>query len=88
MKIVKFEWKDAFCNTGWFDKEELKKVVEDKDLWCWTIGMLLKKTPKEIIICSNWVPENKNHFVNEKYSNIQKIPRTWIRNYKVIGNTK
>lgn len=88
MKIVSLEWKDAFCNGSWFDKEELAKMVENKELWCYTTGFLIKNTPKELIICSNWVPENKDHFVIEKFSNIQKIPKTWIRNYRVIGNTE
>ena len=47
MKIVAFEWKDAFGNGGWFDRDELKRVVEDSDLWCLTTGFLVKKTKRE-----------------------------------------
>jgi hypothetical protein len=87
MKIVYFEWKDAFGNGGWFNPDELKAVVEDVDLWCHTTGFLIKKTKKFLMICTTWQPDNSPHRVVEKFCNIHKIPMSWIRNYTILGNT-
>lgn len=88
MKIVCFEWKDAFGNGGWFDRAELKSVVEDVDLWSHTTGFLIKKTKRELIVCTTWQPKNGCHRMTEKFCNIHKIPMTWIRNYRVLGHSK
>ncbi|MDD5417151.1 MAG: hypothetical protein PHU12_04210 [Candidatus Aenigmarchaeota archaeon] len=86
MKIVSFEWKDAFGNSGWFDQDETKKVIEDVDLWVYSTGFLLKKTKRELIICTTWQPADETHRIPEKFCNIHKIPWTWIRNYRVLGH--
>jgi hypothetical protein len=87
MKIVSFEWKDAFGNSGWFNRDELKQVVEDTTLWAHTAGFLVKKTKHELIVCTTWMPENEGHHVPDKVCNVHKIPWTWVRNYRVIGNS-
>lgn len=88
MKILSFEWKDAFANTGWFDRRQLKHVVGETELWCHTAGFLIKKTRKQLIVCTSWMPGNEKHMVREKFCAIHKIPMTWVRNYKVLGRTK
>jgi hypothetical protein len=88
MKIVSFEWKDAFGNGGWFDRDELKRVVEDTELWVHTVGFLVKRTQRELIVCTTWQPGNDAHRVQEKFCNLHKIPMTWIRNYRVLGNSR
>lgn len=87
MKIVCFEWKDAFGNGGWFDRNEMKAVVEDVDLWSHTTGFLVKKTKRELIVCTTWQPANECHRVQEKFCNLHKIPMTWVRNYRVLGHS-
>jgi len=88
MKIVSFEWKDAYGNGGWFNRKEMKECIEDIDMWTHTVGFLVKRTKKELIICTTWQPERETHHTEEKFGNIQKIPTTWIRNYKVIRTVK
>jgi hypothetical protein len=87
MKIVSFEWKDAYGNGGWFNREELKAVIDDVDMWTHTVGFLIKKTKREIIVCTTWQPKNECHRMEEKFCNIHKIPTSWVRNYIVLGNT-
>ena len=87
MKIVYFEWKDAYGNGGWFNQNELKKCVLDSDIWTSTVGFLIRKTKKELIVCTTWQPESEVDLVEERFCNIHKIPMTWIRNYMVLGNT-
>lgn len=88
MKIVSFEWKDAFGNGGWFNRDEAKSLIEDVDLWTYSVGYLIKKTKRELIICTTWQPQNSCHRMTEKFCNIHKIPLTWIRKYKVLENVK
>jgi hypothetical protein len=88
MKIVSFEWKDAFGNGGWFSRDELKAVVLDCSLWTRTAGFLIKRTRRELVICTTWQPANEGHRLSEKFCNVHKIPWTWIRNYRVLGEVK
>lgn len=85
MKIVYFEWKDAYGNGGWFDRSEVNTLIGDRDLWTQTVGFLVYQTPRELVVCTTWQPENAAHRVCEKVANLHKIPRTWIRNFQVLG---
>lgn len=85
MKIVAFEWCDAFANSGWFDRGELPKVTK-AHFWCHTAGILVERTEDAIVVCTTWVPGDGALTV-EKFGNIQKIPLTWVRNYRVLDTT-
>jgi len=86
LKIVMFRWKDAYTAGGWHDRDDMKRLVEDVDLWMWTSGILLKKTKRETIVCTTYQPDNSIHRTEERFCAIHKIPNTWIKDYKVIGH--
>jgi hypothetical protein len=55
-------------------------------MWTETTGFLIKRTKEFIIVCATHQKAEPSIGVKEKYCTIHKIPKTWIRNYKVIGN--
>ena len=87
MKIVSFEWKDAYGRGGWFNNDQIKQLIQKFDLWTYEAGYLVKKTKRELIICSSWLQEDSGCDQEEKFGNVQKIPMTWIRNYRVLRHT-
>ena len=80
-KLIYFEWNDAFASAGWHSKDDLKELAES-DFYIKEAGWLIEETPKYVIIGQSWTEEDG--FKSEKFSNIHKIPKTWIRKRKVL----
>ena len=74
MKIVKVTWEDACGGDRWEDMEDVKLddyIVE-------TVGFLLKKTDKHIIVV------NQVCHVHGKGNNFMKIPMGMVRKVKYL----
>jgi len=84
MKLIYIEWNDAFCNTGWLSKAELKKLSDEEEFIIKEVGWVFKESKKQIVLVSRYKPEDVRH--GEEFGLVQKIPKTWIR--KRIDLTK
>jgi len=81
MKLIYIEWCDALTNPNWFEKQEALDWAEDEEYGNWIVrevGWLLKDSKEMIVIASGW---NK---YEDKFVNLHKIPKTWIRKRKIL----
>lgn len=69
-KKVIVKWIDACNYQGWMDLSEAKLVYAE------TIGYLIKKTKKKLVICSG--------IGVEQFYGISVIPNKWIKSIKVL----
>ncbi len=86
MKLVYLEWHDAVSNAAWFTREEADAWGHATD---WTIreaGWLVEEAKDHVVIATSWKPEDT--WCEEKFCNMHKIPRSWIKKYKVLKVTK
>lgn len=59
MTPVQIEWVDAVAdNSGWSDVKEKRK--ECNPLPCTTVGFLIKKTKKKVVVCISHDYDNGN----------------------------
>lgn len=72
-KIVKVTWKDACNYQGWQDKESIKCRLP----LTITVGFLLKKSKKKIVIAAT--------MGEDQVGAIVVIPREWCIKIKEIG---
>ena len=86
MKIIYLEWNDAFCNAKWMTRNQMNEVVCDFDLVVRQAGFLVKETKKFLVFAGAWKPENK--YDDEQFTDVHKIPKTWIRNRKTLTTVK
>ncbi len=84
LQVVFLEWFDAFSDRGWCDQKELQEHVLDIEHWVRECGFIIREDEKSVVFCSSWVPENKPH-VDNLFGNIQKIPKTWVRNRYLLA---
>lgn len=80
-KLIYLEWIDAFTSSGWHDRDEIK-VVNDDEFYIKEAGWLLEENDKCMIFASSWSPETDSKV--ERFLNVHKIPKTWIRKRKVL----
>lgn len=83
MKIVYFEWRDAFGCSPWKDRDEVRTDVEEEDFWVATVGFLVRRTNDYIVVCGGFRIDPKNV---RKYRDNFKVPRCWYRSYKELGD--
>jgi len=72
-KIVCVEWDDACFDSGYYDKGNPKRYEQ---LETKTVGLVIKTTPKEIIVGTDtWL----NNDGKTEYRHISTIPKKMIR---------
>lgn len=52
-KRVEIEWEDTMGAGGWFDPEDLQKFVVDPHSTCYTVGYLVHKDRKVLVIAQS-----------------------------------
>jgi len=73
-RIVCIEWDDASYNSGYYDK----KTPEDFDpVLTETVGHLIKRTKKAVIVSQDRFYDSKGKLDNERH--INTIPKKMIR---------
>ena len=73
-KIVKVKWEDTVTNDNWATKENAVKWSK-KDFICESVGFLMEKNKKHIILASM-------RGFNEDVSMSQKIPMGCVKSIK------
>lgn len=80
-KIVCVEWEDATYNSGYYDK----KTPEDfKPMFTRTVGHLIKRTSKEIIVSQDRFYDSKTKPSDDRHIGI--IPRKMIKRVIELGD--
>jgi hypothetical protein len=82
--IVYIEWVDAHNNVGWFHLGEAEKWAAGGDWWCQDVGFLIRETPRFLVFAQRHEPEGHANG-DEQWGALHRIPKTWIRNKKVLG---
>jgi hypothetical protein len=84
--IIYLEWVDAHGNTGWFSNQEKDEWLKD-DWYTNSVGFLIKETDKMLVIAERHEPDNYANRM-EQWGGLHKIPKTWVRNRKILGYIK
>lgn len=80
-KIVYLEWCDAVGNSDqWRTEEEAIRWAESGEWLVKQSGFIVKETEKYILFASEISESVDGHQVN----GLLKIPKTWIRNRKIL----
>jgi len=78
MKLIYIEWEDAVTNAGWFSEEEIGEWRKDAHSWViHETGFLIEENKRFILLAGGFKPADD--WVDIKYVNLHKIPKTWIR---------
>ena len=78
------EWHDAHSNAGWFSKEEVEEWMKCE----WIIreaGWIIEENNKFIVFATSHKPADE--WTDEKFGQLHKIPKTWIRKRKAFPIT-
>jgi len=80
--LIYIEWCDAMTyHDGWHDIDFAIGWADDDEWIVKQSGFLLKETPKYILIASQYNPQIGT---NDNYSELHKIPKTWIRKRRIL----
>jgi len=81
-KLIYIKWQDAHANGGWFNLEQLQKLV-DIDMWIVEeVGWIIYEDEKEIHLVSRrgiWKVDQA-----AEYGMYQRIPKGWILKRKLV----
>jgi hypothetical protein len=82
-KWVYIEWCDAQVNSdGWKDINESLLWSQENDWIIQQVGIILNETKKYLLIAGKQNPQSDREC---QYSEITKIPKTWIRKRKTLA---
>lgn len=82
MQLYYIEWADALTfYDEWRDRESICERYKNDDWIIRQAGYILKETKKYIIIASKYNPQEAD---KDRFAEITKIPKTWIRKKKKI----
>ncbi len=75
-------WHDAHSASGWFQKDEVRKFINDERCIVEQTGWIINRSKSEIVMACRrmrWAKENE-----PEWGMLQKIPKTWIRKKKLV----
>lgn len=81
LPLIYLEWEDAMSRSSWIDDSDLEAWSKDGFYVC-QVGWVLKETSKFIMLASRRNPESE--WGQTQWGNIQRIPKTWIRNRRKL----
>lgn len=84
VKLIYIEWCDAITYTdGWIDRESVIEWAKNDDWIIRQAGFLIEENEKYIILAAKYNPQIET---NDKYSELTKIPKTWVKRKKIISS--
>lgn len=82
--IIYLKWVDSHSNSGWFTNDEMAAWSTDIDWYSDDVGYLVRETKTMLVFAQRHDPPvGANR--QEQWGNIHKIPKTWIRERRVLG---
>jgi hypothetical protein len=85
LKLIYLEWEDASGLNVWMDADEVETYSRGHFL-VRQVGFVLKETPRYLLIAGQWIPEDDFH--DEKFGDVTRIPKTWVRTRRIIPTRK
>jgi hypothetical protein len=83
IQLVYIEWCDAISKTeGWESLEDAKNWAKSEDWIIRQAGYLIEDNPKYILLAGQYNPQKETE---DQFSNLTKIPKTWILKRKNIS---
>jgi hypothetical protein len=83
VKLILLEWCDAITSfDGWTDLDEIIEWGKTEEWIIKQAGYIVEENREYILIASKYNPQRRG----DKYSEITKIPKTWIRKRKIISS--
>lgn len=77
--LVHVEWEDAYSTgVGWQDKEDLKRLYDNKNCIIHSIGFLIENNKKYIILASQYDSQDT------LYGRTIRIPRSWCKVKRLV----
>ena len=71
------EWGDAITmNKGWYSAADIKEWGKNEDWIIQQVGYIIEENSKYILLASKLNPQESEE---PKYSEVTKIPKTWIK---------
>jgi hypothetical protein len=82
MELYYVEWCDAITSfDGWSDKDSIKEWGEKEEWIIKQAGYILEDNKEYLLIASKYNPQESD---KDRFSEITKIPKTWLRKKIVI----
>lgn len=83
--LIYVEWEDAITmKDGWYAKEDVREWGKSEDWIIKQAGYLVAEDKKYILLATKFNPQE---YGDDKYSEITKIPKGWIKKKKVISSS-
>lgn len=86
LKLVYVVWEDAGPiipdDVTWVTRDEILKYANDGGHDVHSVGWLISRTKKHIIIALSCLPEYRG--IEDIYSSVDKIPVGWIKSIKYL----
>ncbi len=83
MQLVYIEWCDAITNTeGWHNLEDAKNWANEEEWIVKQAGFLIEENKKFILLAGQYSPQKETESL---FSNLTKIPKTWILKREIIS---
>ena len=77
MPLIYIEWCDSVSDTPhWVTMEDAKEWANNEDWVICQSSFLIEETKEYILVASQYNPQSDT---DSRYSNLHKIPKTWIR---------
>ena len=80
-KLIYIEWGDAIAHSGWRSLDDAIKWSREHNYFVEQVGWVIEENDKYICIASSRALPSDDE---PQYSQLQKIPKTWIRKRKTI----
>lgn len=82
--LVYVEWEDSIRKNGWLHGDELEDWSKEDSCWVKNVGWLVVKSDEYIVVCASLQKENMDEKEDSQFGCLQKIPNTWIREFKIL----
>lgn len=83
LQLVYVEWMDAASNrVGWLTLEHCLEWVDGANHIVHECGFILREDEEYLVLAMRWT--NSDEYQMDRFGDILKIPKPWIKNRKVI----
>ena len=82
INLIYVEWLDAITmKDGWYAKDQAEEWGRSEDWLIKQVGYLIEETKKYVVLATKFNPQR---FGDDKFSEITKIPKGWIKKRKIL----
>ena len=82
--LVYFEWNDSSSQAQWLWGEDATDWAKNSNVYVKHVGWLIDIKEDYVLIAGRLQNDNKDKFEMSCFGNLQKIPNTWIKDFKIL----